>query len=216
MTSVNLIPEDLKIQKQRKTRLRLWVLFTAMLAVVLLLGSGYLYWDLLRIDKNVLHALQQHQEVQGEITTLQQSETELAVWQDQLVLLHQLGAYPDLLSMIDFLSKQTPEMIYLDKLNFTHRENKTGGVSSSDTALPQSAAMFRINPEAIAPAESPNPAGLIVELEGQALDYQVIADYLIVLRSSGIFTQVHLKRSWRESQQDTDTVRFTIECHGSV
>jgi Tfp pilus assembly protein PilN len=216
MTTVNLIPEEIRIEKQRKKRLRFWVFITFVVLVLMLVMSGYQYLGYLRMDKDIEQRMEQNQKIQQEMSLLDTSQEKYASWQNQLVILRQMQEYPDLLSILGFLCEHTPAMIYLEEMIFLPQEGEAAGKTVANSSLPKSSQMFLINDTTDSEAKDPVFRSMVLRLEGKSLDYPYVADYLAALRSTGIFREVNLKRSWRETGPTSDTIYFTIECHCRV
>jgi len=219
MTSVNLIPPELRLNHARRRRLRSWLIVIAAAVVVMLVGSGVKYCAFLKAARTL-------RLVEGDCLTIQQqmsqcdsAEDLLRRWQGRLALQQQLNAYPCVVVLTNFLVHNTPELVYLNTLEFTPRR-----VSASRPAgglLPKAAAMFATNTPAganfpDAPASSSDTAAasqgcFSLMCQGRALNYQLVADFLDALRGAGLFSDVQLRETSRNASLP-ECVDFEIEC----
>ncbi|MCH9022825.1 MAG: hypothetical protein IID32_08665 [Planctomycetes bacterium] len=212
MSQPDLIPEEFRFDQQRKRRLRLWIILSA---VTLCLNGtwvghkGYLYRQ---ADRDQNRDTRQLEDIRKNIQSLIQAKSEMDHWQDRIAVLDRMGRYPDYIWVLEFLARQSPKFLVLSKMSLGRLE-QAGPKGSS--ALPKGAEMFElaggaseIVPNTIVPDEQL----IVMTLNGHCLDYQVVAEYIKVLRTSERFVRTQLIRSWRQPNSKVKGVEFEIAC----
>ena len=210
MQGLDLTPDKLKSGQQRSKRLRLWMGLVLAAFLGNMVWVGY-YALMVRNEESTLAEVStQYDEIQEVIRELNRESEELSQWEDRLFVLEELGNYPDYDYLTGFLAQHSPDLLALTKLVFTVLESPKGDKSQDSTVTSGSAAMFNVEAMPSAVAEDTGP--LQMTLEGIARDYQVVADYLKTLKTSGLFRNLTLKRTWRQTLLSEETVYFEIEC----
>ncbi len=219
MFVLDLTPDDLKESQVRRSRVHLWIAVLASLVLGILCAAG-IYIVQWKKEQNILQSFQQElQSVQSRITALSQTQNQLDLWRDRIAVLAQLGLYPEYVRILDFLQKETPESIYLSKLEFIHPEKSSAdssAVAFPAPALPKSAQMFLVKNQLIpSDGQSPvNPAfrSTQMTLLGKAIEHESVATYLHTLQSSEWFTRVRLLHSRRQIVNQDSMIEFEIQC----
>jgi len=212
MSQPDLIPEEFRSDQQRKGRLRLWIILLA--GTLCLNGTwvGYkvfLYRQAVR-DQN--QYTRQLEDIRKNIHLLIQTKSEMDHWQDRIAVLDRIGRYPDYIWVLEFLARKSPKYLVLSEMKFGRIE-PAGAEKIS--VLPRGAEMFElaggssgIGPKTIVSDEQ----WIVMTLKGHCLDYQVVAEYIKVLRTSGRFVRTQLIRSWRQPNSRVKGVEFEISC----
>ncbi|MBN1764451.1 MAG: PilN domain-containing protein [Sedimentisphaerales bacterium] len=220
MTPINLIPDDVKNSQQRQWRQRFWsVLFV--LAFCIMCG-----WVVIKhvscasYEESTKTLSQKSQQLQEEIKTLNRTRDQLEQWQNRYALLTELDRYTDFLAITGYLSRHSPDLIYLEEMKFSHDEKTTAaGARGAQTTAP-GASMFQIRDNS--PDSSGGPAPdiqITMFLKGKAFNYAAVSDYMVILQNSGYFSQVHLKNTGRKQmalqsknpQESVVSIDFVIE-----
>jgi Tfp pilus assembly protein PilN len=213
---LDLIPEEFKSGQQRRWRLRLWLALTLLTVLIAAAWSGGRYLFYLREDATARDLAGQCENLKHQLDALAQEKDRLAEYQGRLALMDALRRYPDFDSIIEYLTQQTPDTVYLQKLEFV-----TAGPGSARTRppvapLPRVAEMFNIKPEARAGAgnaavEAPtNPVRLL--LRGYGVDHKAVAEYLDRLSQSGLFADVRFGHTRRQTLPNAEAVEFDCDC----
>lgn len=215
MSQPDLIPEDFKYDQQRKRRLRLWIVLLA--ATICLNGTwaGYKVYLYGQADRDQKQYARQLEDIRKNIQSLIQTKSEMDHWQDRIAVLDRIGRYPDYIWVLEFLARQSPKYLVLSEMSFGRLESAG---SKGTSALPKGAEMFElaggssglsgIVPKTIVSDEQ----WIVMTLKGHCLDYQVVAEYIKVLRMSGRFVRTQLIRSWRQPNSRVKGVDFEIVC----
>ncbi|MCK5271619.1 MAG: PilN domain-containing protein [Sedimentisphaerales bacterium] len=235
MVAVNLIPDKLILRQQRGKRLRLWSLLVAVVFCVIFIWCVLKYHFLHNTDSSFHDITRKSQQLQEKFQALSRQKQQLDLWQDRFAVLTELDRYHNFVNVIGYLTRHSPELIYLEQMEITEISSKTGS-AQHQAPLAKGAKMFLIDksPVSSAPAlKSDVRAGssqpdrpdsserMVMMIKGMALDYGAVADFLNVLRNSGFFRYVYLQRSGRnlglarnpeENSRDSLVVEFEIEC----
>ena len=226
MVAVNLIPDDLKIEQIQRKRLRIWIL------VVLAFAAASSAWCIAKFvsckrEKLSLENIsRKNDQISEKIQNLNEEKKQLDFWQNQFVLLADMDQYHNFRDIIDSLAQISPEMIYLEKMNFytDEQEFNTTGLTNEQTEMPKVAKMFltKESKNDEHKLENQTEPPIYLSLIGTGLNYNAVADYLWVLRDMKFFHNVELKRTGRKSyapnsttnnnKSDLNAVRFEIEC----
>ena len=235
MVAVNLIPDKLILRQQRGKRLRLWSLLVAVVFCVIFIWGVLKYHFLHNADSSFDDITRKSQQIQEKFQVLSRQKQQLDLWRDRFAVLTELDRYHDFVNIIGYLTRHSPELIYLEKMEITQISSETGSAQHRGP-LAKGAKMFLIDklPASSAPAPKTDArAGsvqadllvssqrMVMMVKGMALDYGAVADFLNVLRNSGFFRYVYLQRSGRnlglarngeENSRESLVVEFEIEC----
>ena len=224
MPRVNLIPQEIKHQQGRQSRMRIWMGIVIVVALVVTTVSVVTYLVGLRVDRQYRQTYSQYHQVDARLKKISSTESQLAGLQDRLAVLRELGQYPDLLEITGYLTGRTPGQIYLSEIDFCRldEDSDEGLAAMPNPVLPKMAGMFRLKPgikAAAAPASASgqSDAGVSEEslqmvLRGHGPAHLVVAEYLNVLKVSGFFDKIGLAHSTRRSQGPDAIIDFEIEC----
>ena len=212
MSQPDLIPEEFRYDQQRKKRLRLWVVPLA--ATICLNGTwvGYkifLYRQAVR-DQN--QYTRQLEDIRKNIHLLIQTKSEMDHWQDRIAVLDRIGRYPDYISVLDFLARKSPEYLVLSEMSFSRLKPNT---QTGSVPLPKGAEMFELTKGSsvnVPKMMMSDEQWIVMNLKGHCLDYQVVAEYIKVLRTSERFVRTKLIRSWRQPNSRVKGIEFEISC----
>ena len=234
MVAVNLIPDKLILSQQRRKRMRYWFLMVGLVFCTISTLGILKYHSLCNADNSSRGITQKSRQLQGKFEELNQQKQQLDLWQDRFAILAELDRYPDFVNIIGYLTRHSPELVYLEQMKITQISPESGS-TQHQVPLTKGAKMFLINKTtapsttvsktaAQADSSQANQSDLsrrmVMRVKGMALDYGAVADLLNVLRNSGFFRYVYLQRSGRnlnlarngeESSQDSAIVEFEIE-----
>ena len=240
MVAVNLIPDKLILRQQRGKRLRLWSLLVAVVFCVIFIWGVLKYHFLHDADSSFHDITRKSQQLQEKFQALSRQKQQLDLWRDRFAVLTELDRYHNFVNVIGYLTRRSPELIYLEQMEITQIRSKTGSAQHR-APLAKGAKMFLIDKLPVSSAsalKSDAQAGssrtgssqadrpdsserMVMMIKGMALDYGAVADFLNVLRNSGFFRYVYLQRSGRnlglarnggENSRDSLVVEFEIEC----
>ena len=235
MITVNLIPDKLILRQQRGKRLRLWSLLMAVVFCVIFVWGVLKYHFLHNVDSSFHDITRKSQQLQEKFQALSRQKQQLDLWRDRFAVLTELDRYHNFVNIIGYLTRRSPELIYLEQMEITQISSKTGSARHR-APLAKGAKMFLIDKSQVssAPALKPGaqdgssqadlPASsgrMVMMIKGMASDYSAVADFLNILRNSGFFRYVYLQRSGRnlgltrnpgENSRDSLVVEFEIEC----
>lgn len=211
--SINLLPDKLRMQRLRQHRLRIWLMAVAVVVAGITGWAALKYYGCFHAAQVTEEILSRMDEVHQEMDSLKQVKSELDVCRDRYMLLAELDAYYDYSFIIDFLSRYTPEMIYLERMRLSpelQEEMDREGIPT--TPLPKGAEMFLLKESTETPAANQPSDAVNLQLTGTALNYEVVSDYLEILRDCHLFQFVDLRRSGRSDKGTAQTVEFEIHC----
>ena len=235
MVAVNLIPDKLILRQQRGKRLRLWSLLVAVVFCVISIRGVLKYHFLYNADSSFHDITRKSQQLQEKFQALSRQKQQLDLWRDRFAVLTELDRYHNFVNVIGYLTRHSPELIYLEQMEITQVSSETGSAQHR-VPLAKGAKMFLIDKSPVSSAPSlksdvragssqpdrPDSSGrMVMMIKGMALDYGAVADFLNVLRNSGFFRYVYLQRSGRnlglarnpeENSRDSLVVEFEIEC----
>jgi Tfp pilus assembly protein PilN len=218
MASVNLIPDERKINQQRHRRLRIWLVLTLIFTCTVTTWAAVKYFAYRNASQFTRNIAKQSQQIQEEIQSLKETKTQLDLWQNRYALLVELDHYVDFLKITGYLARHSPELVYLEEMDFSREDPKSGssGASSQKLSLAKSAKMFLINnpqtDKSTGDDKSNRNQLMFMYLKGNALNYKAVADYLTVLNNSGFFYGAQLQRSGRKSDDSPGNIDFEIQC----
>jgi len=235
MVAVNLIPDKLILRQQRGKRLRFWSFLMAVVFCIIFAWGVLKYHFLHNADSSFHDITRKSQQIQEKFQALNQQKQQLDLWRDRFAVLTELDRYHNLVNIIGYLTRHSPELIYLEQMEITQISSEPGSAQHRGP-LAKGAKMFLIDklPVSSAPAlkidaqagssqaDQPALSGrMVMMVKGMALDYGAVADFLNVLRNSGFFRYVYLQRSGRnlgltrnskDNSRDSLVVEFKIEC----
>lgn len=215
MTAVDLIPQEMKLSQVRCRRLRFWLIVILLTVTFSGVWAGVKYLGYRKYTRMSRDTAQKQGDIQLEIQKLTQAKDELDSWQSRIVVLDELGRYPDFVGMFDYLSSRSPQLLYLDEIKITQLDSDGKGAGAS-LKLPDGAAMFEL--KNMAGSAAANGAGTIprrpniMRLKGQAVNYQAVADFLNILKASRFCRYTQLKHTSRVKFDERQTIAFEIEC----
>ena len=207
MSQPDLIPREFRHDQQRKRRLRLWAVLLA--ATLCLNGAwaAYKYSLYRQADRDQKRTARQLDDIRANIQSLIQAKSEMDHWQDRVAVLDRMGRYPDYIGVLEFLARQSPEFLVLSEMSF-------GRLDQSDRketlTLPKGAELFELADASS--AKGVDEQSIVMTLRGHGLDYQVVAEYMKLLRTSGRFVRTQLIRSWRQPNSRVQGIEFEIAC----
>ncbi len=221
MPNIDLTPKSLKANQCRKKRFVIWVI----LLIMVLLGNagwlGYRYVINLKINDDYVLAMNEYQTIQNNMQQLIKARSQLEQWQDRIVLFDKMGRYFDYVFILKYLSDYTPELLVLTDIKFM-RPKKDDEMDDfyEQPKLPPAASMFLVNQPGQEQKSEKNDLveidnSMVMTIQGNALDYDIVADYIEMLRNSKLFVKTKLVNSKR-SEQKNQSVDFEIECFLSV
>ncbi|MCK4628635.1 MAG: PilN domain-containing protein [Sedimentisphaerales bacterium] len=235
MVAVNLIPDKLILSQQRRKRMRYWFLVVGLVFCTISTLGILEYHSLCNADNSSRGITQKSRQLQEKFKELNQQKQQLDLWRDRFAVLTELDRYHNFVNIIGYLTRHSPELIYLKQMEITQISSETG--SAQDRApLAKGAKMFLINKSQVSSApvlktdaqdgssqadRSASSGRMVMMVKGMALDYGAVADFLNVLRNSGFFRYVYLQRSGRnlgltrnpeKNSRDSLVVEFEIEC----
>jgi len=191
----------------RKKRWCLWIILAIATLGINGLWSGYTYWNYRVADHKQRQTAQRYEELQKNIQSLIKDQSKLNRWRDRLIVLDKLGRYLDYGNILNFLSKNSPELITLSNLEF-RRDKQTSTTQS--TTLPKGSQMFLINNASSNPAMTLDP--VTMTLKGQSANHKTVADYLKILNASDLFLKTQFINSKRKNLGSTTAIYFEIKC----
>ena len=217
MATIDLTPDRMKVSQHRRRRIRIWgiILIVSIFATSAWTLINYLGYR--RENHNVQQITQENQKLNDGIQSLSQVRSRIDLWQDRLALMQELDSYGDLVNITDYLTQHSPQLIYLDQLNFYRPENKQNSIPK--TSPPKSAAADMFNAKDSAKLDTANPARvkkepIIMSLTGHSVNYKSVADFLNMLSAAELTTEPQLKYSRRQltaSPDLKDIIDFEIE-----
>ncbi len=215
MHGLDLTPNELKLGHQRHTRMRFWGL-TAALALALNAGwVGYHYWQVYQQRQETDRLHEEQARIEQRIQSLSQATVKLQQWENRLVVMDALHRFPNYPLLTGFLAQKSPDLLVLSRLAFDQVESdKTAAVVPTARA-PKSAALFNVKTDPqTAAADVPvvqRPDSFVkMTAEGYARDYETVADFMKMLRESGLIANCRLERTWRQPLRLEETVYFEI------
>ena len=228
MAAVNLIPDDLKIEQIQRKRLRIWILFVLAFAAASSAWCVAKFVSCKREKLSLENISRKNDQINEKILNLNEEKKQLDFWQNQFVLLADMDQYHNFRDIIDSLARISPEMIYLEKMKFSHNEQDSINteLANQNTEIPKVAKMFLTKkPENDEHKfEKQTEPTMYLSLIGTGLNYNAVADYLCVLRNMEFFHKIELKHTGRISktnntatnnnyQYDLNAVWFEIKCY---
>lgn len=211
MNQIDLTPPLLKQDVQRRKHLLVWLICAIVALSGHALWAGYTYWNYRKSNQQQQKTVQQYTELQNNIQSLTAAQSQLNHWEDRLVVLDQLGQYPDFVQLTNYLAQNSPELILLSEMNFRHETKGFAKQTADATALPKSSKMFMLNNSPASGSKS-TLKPMAMSLKGHSVNHKVVADYLTVLNSSGLFLKTKLISSKRESHSTNPMIKFEIKC----
>ena len=235
MVAVNLIPDKLILSQQRRKRMRYWFLVVGLVFCTISTLGILKYHSLCNADNSSRGITQKSRQLQEKFKELNQQKQQIDLWRDRFAVLTELDRYHNFVNIIGYLTRHSPELIYLEQMEITQVSSETGSAQHR-VPLAKGAKMFLIDKSPVSSAPSlksdvragssqpdrPDSSGrMVMMIKGMALDYGAVADFLNVLRNSGFFRYVYLQRSGRnpglarnpeENSRDSLIVEFEIEC----
>lgn len=214
MIGVDLIPDEFKISHLRHRRMKYWMALIVVVFCAAVVFSTTKYIVCLKEGQVARKIVAEYNQLKNDIDRLNQEKNQLDAWQSQLALIGTLGQYVDFVQVTSFLAKNTPEMIYLETMDFVcpdPAQNSAGPAASP----PKSSNMFILKETSPSETAAVSTSSIDMFVRGRALHYQVVADYLTTLRSNSLFQNVQLKRSWRpkgKSSAAPGSIQFEIQC----
>ena len=208
----DLIPEEFRFDQQRKKRLRLWIVLLVVTVCLNGAWTGYKVYLYDQADRDQKQYARQLEDIRENIQSLIQTKSEMDHWQDRIAVLDRIGRYPDYISVLDFLARKSPKYLVLSKMSFSRLKNDN---QAESLPLPKGAEMFELagtSSQGIPKSILSNEQWIVMTLKGHCLDYQVVAEYIKVLRTSGRFVRTQLIRSWRQPNSRVKGVEFEIAC----
>ena len=218
MTSVNLMPNALQLERQRKKRLCFWCAAMMLFLCTISTWVGVKYFSCRDADESTNSIIQQTKQIKEKIQTLAATKEQLELFKDRYTLLAELDHYTDFYEITGYLAQHSPKLIYLDQMSFSQFDGKSDlDETIGNRAIPKAANMFLVN-NAKQNNKNNNKAAtkviskedssvkmvittpVIMQLKGKAFNYQAVADYLTVLNDSGLFRYVQLKRTGRKTK----------------
>ena len=215
MKQIDLTPQPLKMDLQRKKRLFVWVILAITALGVNTLWAGYKYWNVLESRHKQQQMAQRYNELQENIQSLIKAQSQLNRWRDRLVVLDKLGRYLDYVHLINFLTQKSPDLITLSDLEFRRDKQGYAKKTMESAALPKGSEMFLIKnaPSAQSPTtQQMDLDPIVMTLKGQSVDHKTVADYLKILNTSGLFLNTQLVNSKRQNRASKTTINFEIKC----
>ena len=231
MGSCNLMPREFRDDYVRQVRVRFWAVTVGM---VLLVGLGWVGWEfhMYRAARHAYKVAEKQQEgIRNQINGLSNSESLLERWQSQLALQRRLGLYPHAVEVLSALATQTPQKIFLSRLDLMPWQDEPAEEDAAEgPPLPAMAQMFLLRSGAL-PAGKPQTTKQKPEANeeknvrlpeflrgpfrlgifGIAQDSDAIADYLLALRATGCFRTISLADLTRNIN-DPRVMQFEIRC----
>jgi Tfp pilus assembly protein PilN len=180
--------------------------------------TGWRYLSYSQRERQHQDTADQYANMQQKIKELTQKEKQFNSWLQQTALLEELSNYGDFISVIEYLAENSPDLIYLEQMEFFPSENYAAQGATYSNPLPKAAKMFVIKENSESSpsgTKETTPGYVIMLLKGRSVNHQAVADYLNVLRSAEIFENIQLKYSRRhpaDSEDITETVDFEIAC----
>ncbi|MCF7959064.1 MAG: hypothetical protein K9M57_11510, partial [Phycisphaerae bacterium] len=152
---------------------------------------------------------------------LSQAKNDLSLWRDRIAVMDRLSGYHNYVSMVEYLSRHCPNLVYLEELK-AGPSKEEGSPEMAMPFIPPAASMFTLNTAAQGPLSQqgvPVPPKVsaaesrmdIIYLKGHAADYEALGDLIRVMKSAVYFTNVQLQRSWRPMNLGVDTIAFEIK-----
>jgi len=210
MQGLDLTPHKLKSGQQRSKRLRVWVGLVLAAFLGNMVWVGYYTLVVRQEESDLAQMSSKYDEIQQVIQELNRESEQLSQWEDRLFVLEELGNYPDYDYLTAFLAQHSPDLLALTRLVFTVLDIPEGNNPQNSVGPPDSAGMFNVRSASFVAVGEVSP--LQMTLEGIAGDYQVVADFMKTLKSSGLFRNLALKRTWRQALLSEQIVYFEIEC----
>ena len=169
MTEVDLIPDEFKISHQRHRRMRYWLVLILIVFCTAGMVSGGKYLICLREGQTAQKIAREHEEIKKDIEFLNREKKQLDNWRSQVVLLSELGQYIDFVAVTSFLSRNTPDLIYLETMNFISLDPVSSGSAAESNPLPKSAQMFILKQTSAAAISQASINSVNMTLKGQTL-----------------------------------------------
>lgn len=209
MVAVDLIPDNLKVNRLRRKHLRYWTFI-----IIICAGAGALfcavkYLSYYRQQHNYRRLCEKYNDIQKNIQSLGHGENQLARYQGRIAVLNALNCYPDYNAIAAYLTENSPQLLYLREIEFSAPSNQS---ARKATPLPKSASMFQINNNPQNNTSSPPTAEPFHALiTGTALDHKIVAEYLKILRRCPSFVSVKLNHTRRQMKKENNLIDFEIE-----
>ena len=217
MTDIDLTPDKMKASQLRRRRIRIWYAFLVLTIVATGAWTLINYLGYRRENHNAQLITQENQKLKDGIQSLSQVRSQIDLWQDRLALMQELDSYGDLVKITDYLTQQSPQLIYLDQMSFIHPEKTQNSTALTTTNKSAAAEMF--NTKESPKTETANPAPvkqepILMSLTGHAVDYKSVADFLNTLSAAQLIAEPQLKFSRRQltaAPEMKDIIDFEIE-----
>ena len=209
---LNVMPSDLKLGQKRVLRMRWWVIVCLLGILANLSWVSYHYFLYARQKQvNRVHEDQKTQ-VEARISSLSQATRQLKQWETRLLVLDELRRFPDYSLITGFLAQYCPDYLVLTRLDFSIDEKLAAALAEAPKPKPSTgAALFNVNQQN--PATLPTPdfkEAMSVRIDGYAADYKTVSDFYRTCRDAGLFLDVRLRRTWRQTLRSEQLVYFEM------
>jgi len=226
MVAIDLVPNDMKLGQARRKRLRLWIIVVLLVIISASMWSTIKYWNYRRATSVFRDSTQQYQEIQKEIETLSTAKNELDRWKDRIALLDEMGQYPNMVVIVNYLTQQVSPMVYFEEIGIAPAEKSAKDTNNTAVTLPKAAKMFLVNKN---PGQTTSgsaqfsqnsntnstgnmPKAQMLYIKGKAVKYQDVADLMKTLSISGHYQNTCLKQTSRQMLGKSTVIEFEIEC----
>lgn len=214
MQGLDLTPNEMRLGHQRHGRVRFWGLLAA-LALTLNAGwVGYHYWRLYQERQETDKLQEEQSRIEQRIQSLSQATAKLQQWENRLVVMDALRRFPNYPLLTGFLAQKSPDLLVLTRLEFDQEKSNQSVAKLPAASMPKSAALFDVKdsqaPAADAPAVQRDVHFVDMTAEGYARDYQIVADFMKLMRESGLIADCRLERTWRQPLRREEMVYFEI------
>jgi len=157
---------------------------------------------------------------------LAKAKNELDRWKNRIALLDEMGQYPDMLTIVNYLAQRVSPMVYFEEIKIGPADKSAKETNNTSVTLPKAANMFLVNKNpgqmtsgAAQPRQNSNTssAGKVSKrqtlyLKGKAVKYQDVADLMKTLSISGHYQNTCLKQTSRQMLGKSAVIEFEIEC----
>lgn len=212
MSRMDLIPAEFRLGRQRRRRLRFWLV--AVMAILLVGGlwCGVDYVFYLQENTASRYINDQYRLLKDKIDDCRKRNEQLTAAETRADAWMAMSQYLDIAAAMDFLLRHTDASVYFTRISFCRDESKPEP-SSAAMAASVPVGMFNVKPEAKSPSLVPELVSheIKVTLQGCAVDHQAVADFLDLIHRSDYFQKVTLINTQRKLMPDYEAVEFEVD-----
>ena len=224
MSTVNLIPQEFRLDGIRRKRKRLWTIAGVVMLLLCLGSITVKYAAYLNADRSYREANEKFQQLDKNISSLATAENQLLRWKSRLALQERLSAYPGANTIVEEVVRRCPELVWVQSMQLGPLVEEEEGGQAEMPNLPKMAQMFVLRNAALSgepgqegeKKEEKKPTDITeslftLEIKGLTTKHQVVADLLQALRGTNMFADIQLTSTSRNDARPM-VLEFSVKC----